>query len=185
MFRLQFIVRALVLSGLVGAVGCQGSPVEPAGQEHQPSQVSAPDRPGQEAPEVLAEMCGGFEPFCFTDVAEQSEAFLGYHTSIQLTPAQEDIKNEALTEIPAPCCSDQTAATCCCQCNLGRTIWGLSNHLIADLGYDAPQVQTTVEQWIAFINARGFSGDACYRGGCGRSFEDNGCGGMVAGEIIL
>ena len=58
-----------------------------------------------------------------------------------MTPEQEAIKKTALTKIPAPCCSDNTAYTCCCPCNMAKTWWGLANHLIANEGYGAEQVQ--------------------------------------------
>lgn len=114
----------------------------------------------------------------FTDAAAQSAQFMEWEKSIQLTPEQEAVKKEALTALPAPCCSDNTAYTCCCPCNMSRTIWGLSNHLIAERGASAEEVKTKVQEWIAFINPDGFSGDVCYTGGCGRPMSENGCGGM-------
>lgn len=119
-----------------------------------------------------------------TDVQSQAKEFVGYYQNIQLTPEQEAIKKEALTAIPAPCCSDNTSYTCCCPCNMAKTIWGLSNHLIADKGYDAAQVKTAVEEWIAFINPEGdFSGNVCYTGRCNQPWAKGGCGGMGA-EIV-
>jgi len=120
----------------------------------------------------------------FTDARTQAREFAGYNQSIQLTPEQEAVKKEALTAIPAPCCSDNTSYTCCCPCNMAKTIWGLSNWLIAEKGYDAPQVKKAVEDWIAFINPAGFSGDVCYTGRCGLPWAKGGCGGMGA-EMIF
>jgi hypothetical protein len=114
----------------------------------------------------------------FTDVAKQGEQFMAWERSIKLTPAQEAIKKEALEAIPAPCCSDNTAYTCCCPCNMSRSIWGLSNYLIAEKGADVATVRARAEEWIAFMNPDGFSGDVCYTGGCNRAVHDNGCGGM-------
>ena len=85
----------------------------------------------------------------------------------------EDVR-QALSRIPAPCCSDNSAYTCCCPCNMAKTWWGLSHHLIANEGYDADEVQAAVEEWIEFINPKGFSGNACYTGGCPRPFHRNG-----------
>ena len=45
----------------------------------------------------------------------EAESFIGYHRSIQLTPEQEATKREVLEAIPAPCCSNFSAATCCCE----------------------------------------------------------------------
>ncbi len=119
----------------------------------------------------------------FTDVKAQSSQFIQYYRSIQLTPAQEAVKKEALEALPAPCCSDNTAYTCCCPCNMSLSIWGLSNHLIAERGWDAEQVRAKVVSWIETINPDGFSGNVCYTGGCNRPFAKNGCGGMRPGHV--
>lgn len=121
----------------------------------------------------------------FTDVKKQTREFIGYNESIELTPEQELIKQKALSGIPAPCCSDNSALTCCCPCNMAKSWWGLSHHLIANEGYGAEEVQAAVEAWIEFINPDGFSGNACYTGGCNRPFDRNGCGGMSESKIVL
>ena len=120
----------------------------------------------------------------FSDVKAQTAEFMGYYKSIRLTPEQEAVKKEALTALPAPCCSDNTAYTCCCPCNMSLTIWGLSNYLIAEKGYSAEALKAKVEEWIAFINPEGFSGVVCYRGQCGRSFKNGGCGGMNPNHVV-
>ena len=124
-------------------------------------------------------------PVEFTDVRSETARFIEYNNSLELTAEQEAIKKEALTRIPAPCCSDNTAYTCCCPCNMAKTWWGLSNHLIADEGYGADEVQAAVEKWIAYINPDGFSGKACYIGRCSKPFAKNGCGGMNETELIF
>ena len=86
--------------------------------------------------------------------------------------------------VPAPCCSDYPILTCCCPCNAAKATWGLSRYLIAKLGYSAPQVKGTVTEWLRFINPRGFTGNACFAGGCKRSFSENGCGGMDETSLI-
>lgn len=122
----------------------------------------------------------------FTDAKKQTEEFIGYYTSIELTPEQEAIKKEALTAIPAPCCSNNTAYTCCCPCNMAKSYWGLSAYLITEQGADAAAVKGAVNEWIAFINPEGFSGDVCYSaGGCMRSFKQNGCGGMRETQVTF
>ena len=120
----------------------------------------------------------------FTDVRSQTYQFMEYYKTIELTPEQERVKLAALSKLPAACCADNSAYTCCCVCNLSRTVWGLTAHLIAERDYDAKQVQAAVKQWIQFVNPEGFSGNSCYRGGCARSFENNGCGGMNPGRVI-
>jgi len=124
-------------------------------------------------------------PFEFTDVRTDTARFIEYNNSIELTPEQEAIKKEALTRIPAPCCSDNTAYTCCCPCNMAKSWWGLTNHLIVDEGYGADEVQAAVEKWIDFINPNGFSGRSCYIGGCSKPFHKNGCGGMNEKELVF
>ena len=121
----------------------------------------------------------------FSDVGRQSREFMGYESSIRLTADQEAIKREALTAIPAPCCSDNSALTCCCPCNMARTIWGLSHFLIVEQAADAAAVKAKVQEWIEFINPGGFSGDACYTGGCGKPFNKGGCGGMNPASLVL
>ena len=121
----------------------------------------------------------------FTDVRADTLRFHEYYETITLTPEQQAVMDEALGPIPAPCCSDRSASTCCCQCNLGRSWWGLSKHLITERGFDALEVRAAVQSWFEFVNPEGFSGDSCYAGGCMRSFDDNGCGGMIAGHVVF
>jgi len=120
----------------------------------------------------------------FTDVKKQTREFMEYYETIDLTREQELVKLEALSKLSAACCADNSAYTCCCVCNLSRTVWGLTAYLIAERDYGAAQVREAVREWIRFVNPDGFSGDACYRGGCARSFENNGCGGMSPGRVI-
>lgn len=124
----------------------------------------------------------------FRDVEAQSRQFMRWHEEVQLTAAQEAVKKEALGNIPAPCCSDNSAYTCCCPCNISRTIWGLSQYMIAKQNASADQVRSKVQEWIAFIGPKppdGFSGSACYTGHCPRPFKEGGCGGMRADNLVL
>lgn len=120
----------------------------------------------------------------FTDVKKQTQEFIRYFNSIQLTPEQETIRRDALSTLPAPCCSDKTAATCCCTCNMSRSIWGLSKYLIVEKNATIDDVRVAASDWIEFINPSGFKGDTCYTGGCGRSFSQGGCGGMNGNNIV-
>ena len=121
----------------------------------------------------------------FHNVRSDAERFIDYSNSIRLTPAQERIKKEALEAIPAPCCSEYTMATCCCPCNLAKSAWGLSNYLIAKKGANAGEVRAAVERWLRFSNPGGFTGNACFKGGCQRPFAKNGCGGMDQTRVIV
>jgi hypothetical protein len=120
----------------------------------------------------------------FQNVRTDSERFIDYSSAITLNTAQARIRAEALTGIPAPCCSDYTMETCCCPCNLAKSAWGLSHYLIAKKGYNAPEVKVAVQQWLRFVNPSGFSGKACSTGGCNRPFVKNGCGGMDGARVI-
>lgn len=126
-----------------------------------------------------------FAEIRFRDAAAQSRLFMEWERVIELTPRQEKIKKTALGAIPAPCCSDNSAYTCCCSCNVSRTIWGLSHYMIAKQNADAEAVRAKVREWVAFINPAGYSGAACYRGGCARPFHKDGCGGMNADSLIV
>ena len=123
----------------------------------------------------------------FSDVEEQTRQFMEWERTIRLTPEQEALKKEALGAIPAPCCSDNSAYTCCCPCNLSRTIWGLSNYLITKQDASAERIRAKVTEWIGYVNPGGYkSGDTCYRrGGCRRAFKHDGCGGMSAGHVVF
>ncbi|MCI0443996.1 hypothetical protein L0244_01285 [bacterium] len=119
----------------------------------------------------------------FKDVRSQTAEFIGYYKSIQLTKQQEQIKQDALSPIPAPCCSTYSIATCCCPCNLAKSVWGLSHYLIAKKNYDAQQVKSTVVDWLNFTNKSRYTGDACFEGRCGEPFKNDGCGGMKESQV--
>lgn len=116
----------------------------------------------------------------------QAEAatYIHYYRTIGLTPEQEAVKEAALAKIPAPCCSENTLATCCCPCNMAKAAWGLSAYLIVHEGYDAPRLERTMREWLAGINPGGFRGDACYNGGCARPVHKDGCGGMHEDNVL-
>lgn len=120
----------------------------------------------------------------FHDLESQMKEFIRYERTIELTPEQEAIKKAALERTPAVCCDDYTAYTCCCNCNLSKSLWGLANYLIAVHGMNAEQVSEAAGRWIAFTNPSGYTGNACYTGGCGRAPHANGCGGMDESDVV-
>ena len=121
----------------------------------------------------------------FFDAPSQTAEFIGYNRSIVLTASQQKIRDKALSAIPAACCSKFSAATCCCPCNLAKSVWGLSNAMIVREHANAAEVQAAARRWLKFVNARGFTGDVCdSAGGCGRSFSNNGCGGMDERNLL-
>lgn len=121
----------------------------------------------------------------FTDVASQTRQFMGYYHDIHLTTAQQAVKERALRSIPAPCCSDYSILTCCCPCNLAKSVWGLANYSVAKLGQNEKQLRATILEWLHFVNPSGFTGNSCYVGRCGAPFSANGCGGMEEQRLIL
>jgi hypothetical protein len=115
----------------------------------------------------------------FVHSASQAAEFIGYNRTIALNTDQKNLRDRALSALAAPCCSKFSAATCCCPCNLAKSIWGLSNYLIVERKAGEKEIQKSVRGWVAFVNQKGFSGDVCdMAGGCGRTFAGNGCGGM-------
>jgi len=124
-------------------------------------------------------------PLVFSDVEAQTRTFIGYYHTIHLTREQELLKARALNAIPAPCCSDKPMRTCCCDCNLAKAVWGMSNYAVAELGYTEAQLRDKVVEWLAFINPGGFTGNSCYTGRCGMAFDNNGCGGMQESQLVV
>jgi hypothetical protein len=119
------------------------------------------------------------------DVRAQTKQFIAWADSITLTPEQQKIKEEVLSSIPATCCRQYSMLTCCCPCNMAKTIWGLSNHMLVHEGADAKQLRAAVLEWTRVIGPKGFTGDACFKGGCARPFAANGCGGMDDRRIVF
>jgi hypothetical protein len=121
----------------------------------------------------------------FVDATRQAEEFIGYARTIVLTASQQELRDRVLGWIPAACCSKFSARTCCCPCNLAKTVWGLANFLIVRQGATAAALEQGVRSWLRFVNPRGFSGKACDEpGGCARAFAQDGCGGMDETKLI-
>ncbi|MFQ5743899.1 MAG: hypothetical protein ACE5HV_09965 [Acidobacteriota bacterium] len=125
------------------------------------------------------------EGFEFKVPRQQAKEFIGYNRSVILTPRQERVMRAALFGMQASCCKEYSAYTCCCTCNLSKTVWGFSKHLIANEGYGAKEVRAAVKQWIHYINPEGFSGNACFSGRCNKPFKSDGCGGMKESNLIF
>jgi len=124
-------------------------------------------------------------PIRFFDAPSQAAEFIGYNRSITLTPAQKTLRDKALAAMPAACCDKFSQATCCCPCNLAKTVWGLSNYLIVRQHATVPEVQASIRGWLKFVNPKGFTGDICDApGGCRRTFSSDGCGGMDERNLL-
>jgi hypothetical protein len=127
-----------------------------------------------------------------------TQRFIDYYEATALSPAQQAIVDEALGTLPAVCCDDNSMATCCCPCNLAKSVWGLCGYLVVEQGYGVEEVRESASQWLHFIHGDYFvrqelarrdvdpgdfgvsHGDACYVGKCEMAFTDGGCGGMGA-----
>jgi hypothetical protein len=121
----------------------------------------------------------------FAGTEAEVKTLMGHYAAIQLTPEQEAVRVAALEDLPAFCCSRFSAATCCCECNLSRTLWGLSKFLITQKDATAPQVRAAVVAWTETVNPGGYAGNACFTGGCIRPMREGGCGGMQAERVVF
>ncbi len=128
---------------------------------------------------------------------KNTEKFERYYENINLTLEQEKIKDNALSTIPATCCPDKPMSTCCCTCNLAKSVWGLSNYLIKEKNYDTKEVREAALQWLRFIRPGYYIAEelknsglelssvgltpekpSCYTRRCNLPFKEGGCGGM-------
>jgi len=82
---------------------------------------------------------------------ENTQQFIDWYNDIDLTVAQRALRDGALEPLVAPCCDEYPMSTCCCECNLSRSIWGLSAYLITEKGYTEGQLQEAILQWVHFI----------------------------------
>ena len=132
-----------------------------------------------EAPAPLAEPAArSLAAEGLTWAPEDGRTLIGYYHKIRLSREQERLKVEALSALPAPCCSRYSLATCCCRCNMAKAAWGLAAWLIVEKGFGLDQVRQAETDWLKRVNPSGFSGNACFNGGCSRPMHDDGCGGM-------
>jgi len=134
---------------------------------------------------------------------ENTQQFLNWYNSVALSAEEQATRDMALSSLVAPCCDEYPMSTCCCECNLARSVWGLSAYLIAEKGYGVNLVQEAASQWLHFIrpdyyvgralveegidpNRWGFTIESsCFAGHCNRPFYTKtssshlgGCGGM-------
>ena len=119
------------------------------------------------------------------NVRALTRQYIAWSDAISLTPEQQKIKEEVLSSIPTTCCKKFSMLTCCCACNMAKAIWGLSNHMLAHEGADAKHLRLAVLEWTRLVGKSGFTGDACFKGGCARPFAENGCGGMDSEKVVL
>ncbi len=129
-------------------------------------------------------------------VLENTRQFIDWYYTITLSPEETEVIQEALLLLPAPCCNDNPMTTCCCECNLARSVWGLSAYLIHDKGFGEEEVQAAALRWLQFargdyyiaraLEERGISPlqyglttfGSCYRDMCELPLTKGGCAGM-------
>jgi len=135
---------------------------------------------------------------------ENTQQFIDWYNAIELTLAQRALRDGALRPLVAPCCDEYPMTTCCCECNLSRSVWGLSAYLITEKEYNTvDQLQKAILQWLHFIRPDYYVASAleeevkippvfglstqssCFTGRCDLPFYSNteylhfgGCGGM-------
>lgn len=179
----RFVFIPIILLGVVSSLTIGSAwPSEGHADHDHNSQTQETEAPTECCVEPKALPAG--ETDHFYDVKMQGEEFISYHHAITLNPEQEEVKKKALESMSAPCCKSYSMYTCCCSCNLAKSVWGLSNHLIADQNYNSDQVRAAVTNWIGFINERGYEGDTCQNGRCNSPFNKGGCGGMGPQLVI-
>ena len=188
---LTFVV--LATAALTIACGKEAARSPDAHASHElPAQSAAAARAGASAamtslpttPPAAAPVVAARADVVFSGTRDETKRFIEYYQSIRLTAEQERVKVEALASIPAPCCSENPLATCCCPCNMAKAAWGLSAWLISEKSYGVVQVRQAARDWLEAANPGGFSGDACANGGCTRPIQENGCGGMDHGQVL-
>ena len=185
---LYVVVPLVALALLVGGLWLLNNRRQPANAAT-PEEVAAEIIPQKDSPTTYG------IPLSL----DNTQQFIDYYNATTLTPEQESIMREALLPLKAPCCDDNSMATCCCPCNLAQSVWGLSSYLIVEENYGVEQVRESALQWLRFIHSdyyvaqelgnRGVNpdeydlprGDACYSGRCELPFANSGCGGM--GEL--
>ena len=160
-------------------------------------QKAGPVTPGETEAEIIPHE-GEQTSYGLALSLDNTKRFIDYYHSASLTSQQRATMRDALLPLRAPCCDDNSMATCCCPCNLAKSVWGLSGYLIADQGYNAGQVREAALQWLRFIHSDyyvmrelenrgvdpgiyGLSYESpCYNGRYELPFVDGGCGGMEA-----
>ncbi len=115
----------------------------------------------------------------FHNVGAQSREYIDYYNTIHLTPEQEEVRASALKSRPAACCVKSDAYTCCCTCNLSKSVWGLTTYAIATYHINAAQVHERLAGWLTLVNPCGLDGGSLYLGVWSIRFIQTGCGGMT------
>jgi len=116
--------------------------------------------------------------------------FVEWFYTIELNESEQALKDNALSVLVAPCC----------ECNLTRSVWGLSAYLIRDRAFVEEGVRQAAFDWLRFVRPDYYIAAAleergpdpsefglttygsCYRGICEFPVTEGGCAGMT--EVI-
>jgi rhodanese-related sulfurtransferase len=82
---------------------------------------------------------------------ENARQFVDWFYDIELTEEERSVQDEALLALDAPCCSETSDDTCCCECDLVRGVLGLAGHLIREHGFDVDGVRQSADEWLRFV----------------------------------
>ncbi len=132
---------------------------------------------------------------------DNAQTFADWYYEVRLTPEEATLLQQALKDIPTPCCDDTRITRCCCErsgfiCNLVRSARGLAAWLIQRKDFGEEEVQAAVREWVKFAHRKYFlakalkergvnpsrydltTRGACYRDLCELPMRQGGCGGM-------
>jgi hypothetical protein len=158
--KLFYLFVALVIGVLFGLISCARAPGPASTASPVSSPAATPISPGppdaegiQRFESIWAEVVpenGTPTEYNIPHSLDNTQKFIDLYGSIELTADEQAIRDEALTPLVAPCCDDFSMKTCCCECNLARSVWGLTGYLVAN-DYGTGQVREAASQWLHFV----------------------------------
>jgi hypothetical protein len=185
---------ALLLLGLA-ILGCQSQETK----THAPiarSSSRTPENALAETRERIVPLAGTETSYGIPLSLDNTQRFIDYYETESITPQQQEIVTNALEPLAAPCCDDNPMSTCCCPCNLAKSVWGLSRYVVAEHDYSVDQVREAALEWLHFTRGDYYiiqdmekngidpaqyglvHENSCYVGKCEFPVQENGCAGM-------
>ncbi len=141
MKRVMFLVGVLI--PIVFIVGC--------GNDEDVASATQAATPAEAIWKRIVPVAGTDTAYGIPLSFDNTQMFIDWYNTIDLTAAERAMRNKALVSLPAPCCDDYPMSTCCCVCNLSRSVWGLCAYLITEKGYTVDQLRAAALQWGHFI----------------------------------
>ncbi len=138
----KIVFFSIFLFGIMTVVGCGGG------------KSAAADKPLNASERIWAKIIpvkGTTTGYKLPLSLNNTQQFIDWYNTINLTSAQRTLRDKALEPLVAPCCDEYPMSTCCCECNLSRSVWGLAAYLITEKGYTTDQLQEAILQWLHFI----------------------------------